>query len=54
MCTPQNRPVLGIAACRFTLIAEEEFSHRTNKNNEGMPIYAADGENAATSVGSVN
>ena len=54
MCTLQNPRVLGIAAFRFTLSAEEEFSRQTNKNNEGMPIYAADGEDAATSVGSVN
>ena len=46
--------MLGIAACRFTLIAEEEFSHRTNKNNEGIQYYAADGEDAAMSMGSVN
>jgi hypothetical protein len=54
MCTLQNPRVLGIAACRFTLTAEEEFSRRTNKNNEGIPIYAADGEDAAMSMGSVN
>jgi hypothetical protein len=46
--------VLGIAACRFILSAEEEFSRRTNRSIEGIPIYAADGEDAATSVGSVN
>jgi len=31
-----------------------EFSRRTNKNIEGSQYYAADGEDAATSVGSVN
>jgi hypothetical protein len=31
-----------------------EFSRLTNKNIEGIPIYAADGEDLATSVGSVN
>ena len=60
MCTPQNRPVPGIAVCRFTLCAEcspawmEVAPHRRTRILRGSESYAADGEDAATSVGSVN
>jgi 2-iminoacetate synthase ThiH len=46
--------VLGIAACRFTLRAEEELFRLKNKSVDAIPIYAAEGEDAATSMGSVN